>query len=520
MIKILSGQQMKQMDQKAIEQLGIPGILLMENAGRAVYEEVMEHLNNDSEIPRSVVVICGKGNNGGDGFVAARHLVENGVQTSVISLYRPENLTGAALLNHNILENFLQIIYFDEIDLKKLKEIIIYSDIVVDAVFGTGLSAEVKGITAEIINTINEYSEGNVISVDIPSGVNADTGEIMGCAVFADYTVTFHCPKLGMFLYPGARHCGEIIIDPIGIPDSLNEDKEYNVHLITEHYINISLPFRPEDSNKSTFGKVFSVAGSFSMSGAAYMCAMSCLLAGAGYSLLATPKSAVHIIASKTAEVVYVPLEETLEGTISEKAILNALDKSFESNVILIGPGLSTNDSTVKFVYQFLQQITNRGDKVILDADALNAIALQEQPIFPVNSLITPHPKELSRLMKVSVEEILKDRIKFARESSLKLNTIIVLKGANTIIAEPNGNVYINTTGNSGLATPGSGDVLAGLIAGFAAQGVELKNAAILGVYIQGLASEIAVNKLTEYSLTASSLMHYIPEAIKCSIFK
>ncbi|OGI01398.1 MAG: hypothetical protein A2Y25_02565 [Candidatus Melainabacteria bacterium GWF2_37_15] len=500
-MKVLSSRQMKQVDQRAIEELGIPGVLLMENAGRSVCEKVIEITENEE---KSVLVICGKGNNGGDGFVAARHLIENSVQTTVISLFRPENLSGDALLNHNILENFTEIIYFDDIPINKFKEIISLSDIVVDAVFGTGLNSEIHGFQLDVIESINEYAEGEIVSVDIPSGVNAETGDVMGSAVIADYTVTFHSPKIGHLLYPGADYCGEIMVYPIGIPEFLSEEvKEYNNYLITSHYAHISLPFRPEDGHKGTFGKVFNIAGSFTMTGAAYMCAMSSLLVGAGYTILAAPESVIPIVAAKASEIVYLPLNEN-----------NALDKSAESDVILIGPGLGTEEATVRFVSNFIQQVTNRGDKVIVDGDGLNCLAMQERVVLPLNSIITPHPKELSRLMKIPVEEILRNKLQSAKQAAAQFNTIVVLKGANTIIAEPNGNAYINTTGNTGLATAGSGDVLAGMIAGFVAQSIELRTAAILGVFLHGFAANIALEEINEYSLTAEKLMEYVPVAI------
>ena len=515
MLKILSGNQMREVDKKAIEELKIPGILLMENAGKAVYEEVLEIINSIEDESASVLVICGKGNNGGDGFVAARHLIENGIQTTAVSLFRKDNLSGSALINHDILENFTEIVYLDEIDLEKLKQMISVSTIIVDAIFGTGLSSPIKGNIKDIIDAINEYSEGFIVAVDVPSGVNADTGEILGTAIVADSTVTFHELKHGLINHPGAEHAGEVIIAPIGIPETLTDGNDYNTYLITKHYVHVSLPIRVKDSHKGTFGKVFNVAGSIGMTGAAYMCAISSLKVGAGYSVLATPQSAVPIISSMAPEIVCIPLEETFEKAVSQKALAKALDKSKDATVYLIGPGLGTSESTVEFVSQFIQQLTDRGENLIIDADALNCLAIKQEVFLPINSIITPHAKELSRLMRVSVEEIQKDRAKSARDAAQKFNTIVVLKGAMTVIAEPNGNVYINQTGNSGLATAGSGDILAGMIAGFAAQGINLKDAAIVGVYLHGLTGDIAAKELTEYSLTASELLNFIPSALK-----
>lgn len=502
MLKILSGSQMREVDRQAIEDLKIPGILLMENAGRAVYEEIIEIIDETEDEFASVLVICGKGNNGGDGFVAARHLIENDVQTTIVSLFRPENLSGSALINHNILENFTEIIYLEDIGLDKLRELISSSSIIVDAILGTGLNSPVKGNISDVINSINEYAEGFIVAVDVPSGINADTGEIMGCAVLADCTTTFHALKQGLICREGAQYSGDVIISPIGIPETLTDGDNFNTFLITEHYVDITLPIRQEDSHKGTFGKVFNVAGSVGMTGAAYMSALSSLKVGAGYSILAASKEVIATVSSMAPEIVSVHIEE-------------ALERSNDADVILIGPGLGTEKHTVEFVSQFTQQLADRGQNLIVDADALNCLAIKQEVVLPINSVITPHTKELSRLMKVSTEDILKDRIKSARDAAQKFNTTVILKGSKTVIAEPNGNVYINVTGNSGLATAGSGDVLAGMIAGFAAQGLKLKDAAIIGVYLHGLAGDIAAEELTEYSLTASDLINYIPAAIK-----
>lgn len=515
MLKILSGNQMREVDKKAIEEFKIPGILLMENAGRAVYEQVIEIIDTLEDETASALVICGKGNNGGDGFVAARHLIENNIQTTAVSLFRKDNLSGSALINHDILENFTEIIYLDEIDLNKLKQMISESTIIIDAILGTGLTSQVKTNIKDIINAVNEYAEGFIVSVDVPSGVNADTGEVMGAAIVADYTVTFHALKQGLVNYPGAEYAGDVIIVPIGIPEVLTDGNDFNTYLVTEHYVNVSMPIRHEDSHKGIFGKVFNVAGSMGMTGAAYMCALAPLKIGAGYSFLAAPQSTVPVIASMAPEIVCIPLEETEEKAISHKALTKALDKSNGADIYLIGPGLGTDKSTVEFVSQFIQQLTDRGENLIVDADAINCLAIQKDVFLPINSIITPHAMELSRLMKVPVQEIQKDRIKSARDAAQKFNTTVVLKGAKTVIAESNGNVYINQTGNSGLATAGSGDILAGMIAGLAAQGLDLRDAAIAGVYLHGLTGDIASEELTEYSLTASELLNYIPAAIK-----
>lgn len=514
MIKILTGNQMKNIDKRAIADLNIPSLILMENAGRSVAQVVLDEIG-DNCIEPDVIVICGKGNNGGDGFVAARHLIEAGMNVYTVSIYRPDNLSGDTLINHNILEHFTEINYLDELDIETLKDIISSSEAVIDAILGTGLAGEVHKEIAEIIDAINEFAEGIVVSIDIPSGIDSNTGRILGTSVIADYTATFYAPKLGSVVFPGADFSGEVIINEIGIPAYLLDDTEYNTYFITREYVSASLPIRPTNSHKGSFGSVFNIAGSFGMSGAAHMSAISSLKAGAGYSILAAPESIIPTLASMSPEIIYLPLQETLNKTISLEAVSNALDKSARCNSFLIGPGLGTDLSTIGFVSEFIGKLADRDLRCVIDADALNCLAEKEDFTFPLKSIITPHPKELSRLLKIPVEEILEDRIKAARKAALKFNTIVILKGARTVISEPDGTVYINPTGNTALSTAGSGDVLSGMIAGFIAQGVELKDAAILGVYLHGLTGELASEDLTEAGTTSSDLIKYIPEALK-----
>ncbi|OGI22032.1 MAG: hypothetical protein A2255_01005 [Candidatus Melainabacteria bacterium RIFOXYA2_FULL_32_9] len=514
-MKVLTGTQMRNIDKKAIEELNIPSLILMENAGRAVFEQVIEILNEIKDEHISVLVICGKGNNGGDGFAAARHLILEEIPVYVLSLYHEEELSGDALANHSALKNFTDIFYYDEIDAETFQDMLSISTVIIDAIFGTGLNTEITGHLYQVINTINEFAEGYVVSVDIPSGIDSNTGKILGNAVVADYTVSLFTPKLGTILYPGAEHSGEIIINDIGIPPTLLQEPDYNINLITGHYVCANLPLRPNESHKGMFGSVFNIAGSFGMTGAAFLSAYSSLKVGAGYSILATPESLVPIFSAMAPELVYAPLKETANKAISKESVNTALDMSEKSNIFLIGPGIGTDPSTVEFISEFTQKITDRGLSAIFDADALNCLAQMENFALPINSIITPHPKELSCLLKVSINDILDNRINYAREAACRFNTIVVLKGARTIIAEPDGTIHINPTGSSALATAGTGDVLGGMIAGFAAQGLELRDAAILGVYLHGATGDIATKNLTEYCVTASSLLDYIPDAIK-----
>ena len=242
MIKLLSAEQIRNIDKRAIAELGIPGILLMENAGRSIAQKALDLLSLVQGYSKKVLIICGKGNNGGDGFVAARHLIENKMETIVVSIEREESLSGDARINHNILKHFTDIIYYDEIDIEILRQLIQESGIIVDAILGTGISSNITGTFCQIIEAINEYAENLVLSVDIPSGINAATGKVQGVGVIADYTVTFFAPKTGMLLYPGAEYVGEMQITDIGIPHTLTNEKEYNINLIDKKYISANMP--------------------------------------------------------------------------------------------------------------------------------------------------------------------------------------------------------------------------------------------------------------------------------------
>ncbi len=514
MIKVLTGSQMKNIDQKAIAELGIPGIILMENAGRAVCDKIINVIKENNFFTNEVLIICGKGNNGGDGFVIARHLIEKNIPVSVISLYSKENLSGDALINYNILKHFTDIIYFDEIGLDALRQYISEAAIVVDAILGTGLNSEVKGDLKDIINSINEFAHNYVVAVDIPSGVDSATGQVLGCAVQADCTVTFFAPKVGTVLYPGADHTGELIIEKISIPEYLITGKKFNINLLTSGSVITLLPQRHTNTHKGSYGSVFSIAGSLNYPGAAYLCTTAALKAGAGYSTLCSVDSVINAVSAMTPEIIYERMAKTEDGSICADSLNKALDKSSKHNVFLIGPGLTTNQSTGEFIKGFINKLVDRGACAIIDADGLNILSCNNDTFLPLNSVITPHPMELARLLKISVQEVLADRIKSAINAALRFNTIVVLKGAKTIISQPNGTVFINPFANSALATAGTGDILAGIIAGFAAQGLSPLDATIGGVYIHGLAGTIAASEVGEHSVTAVAVLDYVSAAI------
>ncbi len=518
MQKIVTGQQMRAIDKCTIEDLSIPSIVLMENAGRAVFETIRTIIEENDINNPSVLIICGKGNNGGDGFVAARHLLENDIQTTVLSLYRPDSLKNDALTNHNALDHFTNILYYDSLSEESIIELIENSDIVTDAILGTGIKNRVKGIEQKLISLINEFSDNFIISVDIASGINADNGDILGDAVIADYTTTFFAPKIGNVIHPGADYCGDLFLADIGIPeylinDSRFFDKEYNINLLTQSFIGHLIPLRPPNSNKGSFGKVLNISGSFGMAGAAYLSAFSALKVGAGYSTVATPQNLVNTMTTLAPELVMLPLDD--ENFITPKSLDKIMQKAINSQITLIGPGLGTNDETIEFVSEFIIQAQNHNLKCIFDADALNCISQLKNISLPSNSVLTPHPLELSRLLGIDVKEIEKNRIQAVQTASKRFNCIVILKGSRSLISHPDGRIFINPTGNSALATAGTGDVLAGMITGFTAQGANLLGATLAGVYLHGLTGDLCSEEFTEYSTTATDVLNAIPTAIK-----
>ncbi|MGD9579776.1 MAG: NAD(P)H-hydrate dehydratase [Vampirovibrionia bacterium] len=515
-MKIVTGSQMAQIDRKTIDDYNIDGLILMENAGLGVYSKVVDiikHWDKLSSLPfKEVVIVAGKGNNGGDGFVIARHLVLRGIPVTVFASAERADYSGDALKNYLAYENFGDINLITDDTLEDLRDSLLEASIVVDALLGTGIKGNVEGRYAEIIDIINE-TDGVVVSVDIPSGVLSDTGEVGTVAVEADFTVTFAAPKLGLYVYPGAESAGEIDIINIGIPDFVLENFNTGLYLTTDDFVFNHLPWRPDESHKGTYGKVLTVAGSNNMSGAGLLSAYSVLKTGAGLSNLASPASLVPHYAGSYPELTFTSLNETFLKSISSAAMDQLRDIVTDYNCVVLGPGIGTDPDTVLFVKEFLDLLLLKDIPVVLDADALNCLARCEDLMLSDKVVITPHPKELSRIMNIDIKDIIDNKINCAKDTAQKYSCNVLLKGANSLIVSSE-DLYINPTGNSALATAGSGDVLSGIIAGLIAQGLDVKNAAICGAYIHGLAGEIAAKELTEYSVVATDIINNIPKAL------
>lgn len=512
------------------------GQSLMEVAGRGV---ALTALGLWDANPGHVSIFCGRGNNGGDGLVAARYLHLWGVPCSVYfwgdivvkaaaeAQSEIEDIgaimtSPEARVNCRIFESIGGDIQFADVDDgESLRRICATSTVIIDALFGTGLSRPIEGEARKIIEAINN-SLRPVLAVDLPSGLNSDTGQVMGIAVRASRTVTFGFVKPGHLNHPGAELCGDLYLVDIGLPDfgnlpeylsHLNLKSEPRIYITTCGAVQNVLPYRPDDSHKGTFGHVLTIAGSLGMSGAGVLAATSALRVGAGLSYLATPKSLIGAVPAE--EIVHKPLPETKEQSIAGaalKAVAQSLDRI--SSVVL-GPGLSQNAETVKFVHELLDLIHK---PCVVDADALNALAEKPEALPKEgngNFVLTPHPLELSRLMGIPTAELLADRVKAVVQAAQRFNCVVVFKGAKSLIASPTGEVFINPTGNSGMATAGSGDVLSGVIAGLMAQGLSAFDAACAGVYIHGKAGDLAAAALGQAGIVAGDIRAALPLAMQ-----
>ncbi len=504
-MKISSVSEMRAMDQKAIAEFGIPEAILMENAGGAAYEVLK--VTYGISIGR-VLVICGIGNNGGDGLVLARKIHSNGGKVCVVLLGDPQKFSGAARINYEIITTLP--IEVDRVETAQaFKEKITSCSLIVDAVFGTGLDRTVEGFYADVIELINQSGKA-VLSVDIPSGVNGDNGDIMGVAVRADQTVTFGLPKYGNLFYPGSALCGKLFVSHISFSPVI-----YNV---SELMVSINaldpLPPRPEDAHKGDLGEALFIAGADGYYGAPYFSAVSFLKAGGGYSRLASPKSVTPIIAAKGSEIVFVPQEETAAGSIAISNREALLKLSERMDMVVIGPGLSLDPETQKLVRELVTEIEK---PLLLDGDGITAICGGADLIKnrKTETILTPHLGEMSRLTGMSVPEIKADRIRVLQKTCSDLNAIIALKGAHSLIGYPDGKVVVNMSGNPGMATAGSGDVLTGTIAAMFGLGLPMPAAVRIGVFMHGLAGDLAAARKGEDGITAQDILENLPEAVK-----
>ncbi|MEA1965342.1 MAG: NAD(P)H-hydrate dehydratase [Candidatus Aerophobetes bacterium] len=511
-MKLVTAEKMRKIDEETINSIGIPGILLMENAGRAVVETIKEEYSPLEE--KSVCIFSGSGNNGGDGIVVARHLFAGGIKVRLFLLGRKEKIKGETAINLKIAFNLgVQIKEVTSSEgMKSLKEELKLADIVVDALLGTGAKGAPRGIMKEIVSLINRFSR-NIVAVDIPTGVDADTGEVEGEAIKANCTVTFAYPKQGLYLYPGMDYAGKIKVADIGIPYTLPE-AETRCNLLTSADIAKDIFKRKLSSHKGNFGHLLVIAGSRGMTGAAALTSLAALRAGAGLVTLGIPESLNPVLEVKLTEAITLPLPQTEEGSLSFRALKKIEEFSKKCEAVALGPGISTNKETAKLVKMLVKQLTI---PLIIDADGINVLGDETALLskYKAPLIITPHPGELSRLLHTSIKEIQKDRIGFALTLAKNTGGIALLKGARTVIADKEGTIWINSTGNPGIASGGSGDVLTGIIGGLLVQGFSTLTAAKLGAYLHGLAGDLAAQIKGEVSLIATDILNNLPEAIR-----
>jgi NAD(P)H-hydrate epimerase len=512
---IVSAKEMRWCDEATIHKHGVPSLTLMENAGRGVADIALREYGPPEG--KRVLIFCGKGNNGGDGFVAARVLLTAGADVTVVMLSSARSLRGDARSNFDLLARHkklaagtLSIELFSRPLLKRLQK----QDLIIDAIFGTGFSGAVREPFLSPIRWINSQRVP-VLSVDIPSGVDGSTGVVVNKAVKASCTATFGLVKTGLLCNQGQDHVGILKTVDIGIPKTVSRSKSLKTFQIEQEDVRRVLPQRPSTANKYSVGKVFILAGAKGYTGAAYLCAMAALRAGAGAVMLGIPEAVYTVVARRLAEAIVKPLPSTWEGTIALGALGEIEEKLKWADVAVLGPGLSANKETQEVIAAILRKHSGR---VVVDADALRcvaAIGLAGLSKLKGRYILTPHAGEYSRIIGVPAKEIEENRIEMARTGSSMGDATVVLKGGPTATGVPDGSVYLNSTGNPGMATVGSGDVLTGIVAALWAQGVPQNAAAYAGVFLHGLAGDIARDIFGQRSIIAQDLIDQLPAAMK-----
>lgn len=510
-MKIALSEEMRNIDKNAVEEYGIPEILLMENAGREVAASFEEYLGGFSG--KKICVLAGNGNNGGDAFAAARHIVNRGANVSIFLVGNPAHLTKSAALNRDIdIKMGIPVHVIEaERDWDKLQVSLRFVDGIVDGILGTGFRGDLQEKITRVIRMVNSQRKP-VISIDIATGIEADTGCVPTEAIKADLTVTFGLPKFGHMLSPGGTATGKLLVDDIGIPKLLLEDENIRQAYLDEETVSSVLLPRPLDVHKGSCGRILVVAGSRGMSGAAALAALSVLKSGAGVSVLAVPETLQEMMEAKLTEVMTVPLPGTPEDAIDVAATGTLLTLAEKFDAVLLGPGLGRSPETQKMVQEFCSAVKK---PLILDADAIHAFHGKTEIFknFAFVPILTPHLGEMAALLDTTVEGLRTSLLDTARKASQKYHAVFVVKSECTMIFYPDGQVFVTSKGNSGMATAGSGDVLAGTIAGLLKQ-TAAGLAPLAGVYIHGLAGDMAA-KEKGYGIIASDILEHIPQAMR-----
>lgn len=511
-MRILDAAQMREADRYTIEEIGIPSLVLMENAGRQVVAAIESAY--EQQLNGRVAVLCGRGNNGGDGFVVARTLLQRGVDAAVFVIGAVADVRGDARVNLDILGRLGVTVV--EINDEQSWELhfseISQCALIIDAIVGTGLRSPLGGMMETVVADVNA-SGIPIVSIDLPSGVSADTPHRIGDCIDASMTVTLAAPKLPLVLPPAEDHAGDVVIADIGIPYDVIEGLEgRRVELLTPEQVRALVTPRTADSHKGDFGRVTIVAGSRGKTGAAHLAAAGALRSGAGLVTVATPASCLPIVAARAPELMTEPLPESEDGGVSASAIDAVL--ALRHDVIACGPGLGRGPGAAEFVLALVERCTV---PLVLDADAITVLADDPGRLVGREErhvIITPHPGEMARLVRSSIEEVQSHRIDVAADFAATHRLYVVLKGHRTVIATPDGHVFINPTGNPGMATGGTGDVLTGMIAAWLAQLLDAEAACRLAVFVHGAAGDLAEATEGQVSMTATDLVASLGKAL------
>lgn len=516
-MKVATAHQMAELDRVTIEEYGIPSLVLMENAGRSCTDRILLILEDKGLSPQeaSIAVVCGKGNNGGDGLVIARHLHNRGAYVEVFLLDEPDRLSNDARVQYEILQKLdveVRLIR-DQEGVEDLRTYLEEVHLCIDAILGTGLSSALGGLVKDVVEVIN-LSMATVFAVDIPSGIDATSGRILGEAIRADFTGTFGLLKLGQVLLPGSIHCGETDIYDIGIPSRAVFEAGIKTEALDERVVKSMLSIRPPDFHKGDAGRVHVIGGFPGMTGAPCLAGNAAVRMGAGLVTVAVPSSLRPVVEAKLMEVMSTGIPDGGRERFTRDMIPELLERVAKADVIVVGPGMGSYPEAKEFIADLLPRIRV---PFLLDADGLNALGgdLAILRTAKAPCILTPHPGEMSRLTGESVEAIEASRIGAAQHLAEEQDVTVILKGARTVIATPKGDVFINTTGNPYMASGGMGDALSGMIAALASQGLSPNDAACAGVYLHGMSADILVRRHPMSPVSATDVIGNIPEALQ-----